>query len=94
MNQKLYQQINLSWQETPRWYEDLEYQVRVDIDRAMGSYEPMNQSAKDYVLDTPLPKLMNNGDRQPVSQKQFGLFRVILTPTGVLEVSPWWGWES
>ncbi|MEM1167981.1 MAG: WD40 repeat domain-containing protein [Cyanobacteria bacterium P01_H01_bin.35] len=94
LNQKLYEQIDLSWEDTPTWYEYLEYQVRVDIDGAITSYKPINQSAKDYVGETPLPKLVNDGDRQPVSQKSFGLFRVILTPTGVLEVSPWWGWES
>ena len=91
LNQKLYQQIDVSWQETPIWYEDLEYQVRVDIDGAIASYKPMNQSAKDYVLETPLPRLMKTV-RKPVSQKPFGKFRVILTPKGVLEVSPWWGW--
>ena len=95
LNQKLYQQINQSWRETPRWYEDLEYRVRVDGDGAIISYEAMNQSAKYYVLETPLPRLVNSAKNKAVSQKQkqFGLFRVILTPTGVLEVSPWWGYQ-
>ncbi|NEP84576.1 MAG: WD40 repeat domain-containing protein, partial [Okeania sp. SIO3B3] len=95
LNQKLYQQINQSWREIPRWYEDLEYRVRVDNYGAIVSYEAINQSGKDYVSETPLPSLVNSAKNKAVSQKknEFGLFRVILTPTGVLEVSPWWGWE-
>jgi len=96
LNQKLYEQINQSWQTTPIWYEDLEYLVKVDSDGAIASYEPMNQSAKDYVLETPLPRLFDSSKNKSVSekQKQLGLFRVILTSTGVLEVSPWWGWDD
>ncbi|MEB3340005.1 WD40 repeat domain-containing protein [Okeania sp.] len=96
LNQKLYDQINQSWQTTPIWYEDLEYLVKVDGDGAIASYEPMNQSAQNYVLETPLPRLVNFTKNKSVSekQKQLGLFRVILSPTGVLEVSPWWGWDD
>ncbi len=72
----------------------MEYRVKVNIEGEIVGYEPINQAAKDYVLATPLPKLVNSGKEQNISQKSFGLFRAILTPKGVLEVSPWWGWQD
>ncbi|MEM1171392.1 MAG: hypothetical protein AAGJ08_20505 [Cyanobacteria bacterium P01_H01_bin.35] len=53
----------------------------------------MNQSARDYVQQTPLPKLLNSANSEVTSQKKsFGVFPVVMTPTGVLKVSPWGGW--
>ena len=53
----------------------------------------MNQPATDYIQQTPLPKLLNTFHSQVMSQKKsVVLFRVVMTPTGVLEVSPSKGW--
>lgn len=93
LNQKLYDQIDQSWQRTPTWYEDLVFQMRVNVDGVIVSLEPMNQPATDYIQQTPLPKLLNTFHSQVMSQKKsVVLFRVVMTPTGVLEVSPSKGW--
>lgn len=93
LNQKLYDKIDQSWQQTPNWYEDLVFRVKVNEDGAIVSFESINQSAQDYTGQTPLPKLLSNTNSEIVTQKQsFALFRVVMTPTGILKVSPWNGW--
>ena len=52
----------------------------------------MNEPAKKYAEQTPLPKLLNTAKSEITEQKSVALFRVVMTPTGVLEVSPWSGW--
>ncbi|NEQ41104.1 MAG: WD40 repeat domain-containing protein [Okeania sp. SIO3I5] len=92
LNQNLYNKIDQSWRQTPTWYEDLVFQMKVNADNVIIGLEPMNQEARDYAGQTPLPKLLhssNSGEKQ-----SFGVFRVVMTPTGVLEVSPWEGWLS
>lgn len=90
LNQQLYDRLDLNWREIPEWYYDLVYRVTVNEDGAIVSYEPVNQPARDYLDRTPLPQLVSAAETQ---QKPFALFRVVMTPTGVLEVSPWQGWE-
>lgn len=63
-------------------------------DGAIVNYAPINQAACDYLEATPLPNLVNsiNAEVGELPQEFFAIFRVVLTPTGVLEVNPWWGW--
>lgn len=91
LNQQLYDRLDLNWRETPQWYEDLVYRVTVNEDGAIASYEPVNQPARDYLDLTPLLQLVEPAETE---QKPFAPFRVVMTPTGVLEVSPWQGWEQ
>ncbi|MDY6805984.1 MAG: WD40 repeat domain-containing protein [Cyanobacteriota bacterium] len=90
LNQQLYDRLDLNWRDTPEWYYDLVYRVTVNEDGAIVSYEPANQPARDYLDRTPLPQLVDTAE---VEEKPFAFFRVVMTPTGVLEVSPWQGWE-
>ncbi|MDE5102676.1 MAG: WD40 repeat domain-containing protein [Trichodesmium sp. St19_bin2] len=94
LNQILYHQINQSWQQTPTWSENLVYQATVNNNGVILSLEPINRSARDYFQQTPLPKLLNSSDAHGSHQKSFALFKTVMTPTGVLEVSPWRGWEN
>ncbi|NER08810.1 MAG: WD40 repeat domain-containing protein, partial [Okeania sp. SIO3C4] len=92
LNQKLYDRINQSWQKTPVWYEDLLFCITVNADGAIAKLEMMNEPANKYAEQTPLPKLFNTAKSEITEQKSVALFRVVMTPTGVLEVSPWSGW--
>ena len=93
LNQKLYDQIDISWRQTPRWYEDLVFQIKVNADNKIINIEPMNQEAIDYIGQTPLPDLLNTANSEVTTQKQpLGIFRVVMTSTGVLKVDPWQGW--
>ncbi|NEP38208.1 MAG: hypothetical protein F6K35_02595 [Okeania sp. SIO2H7] len=92
LNQKLYDRIDQSWQQTPVWYEDLVFCITVNVDGAIAKLETMNEPANKYAEQTPLPKLFNTAKSEITEQKSVALFRVVMTPTGVLEVSPWSGW--
>ncbi len=92
LNQKLYDQIDQGWEQTPTWYEDLVFRVKINADGTIVSFEPINQSAQDFAGKTPLPKLLNNNSEIVTQKKSETLFRVVMTPTGLLEVSPWYGW--
>lgn len=85
LNQKVYDQINQAWQTSPTFSESLAYQVKVKEDGAIASYQPINQAAADFVQETPLANL-NQSD---TSAQPLGQFLVLLTPNGVLQVSPW-----
>ena len=92
LNQKLYDLIEQSWQQTPTWYEDLVFRVQINADGAIALFEPISQSAQDYADQTPLPKVLNNSSEIVMQKKSGTLFRVVITSTGILQVSPWHGW--
>ncbi len=92
LTQKLYDKINPLWVGTPPFDRNLVYRVTFTIDGTILDYEPINQAAFDYVRDTPLPNLYQ--PTKPTStntttEESLGYFRVIFTPKGILQVSPW-----
>lgn len=86
LNQKLYNQLDRSWQTSPTFEHNLVYRVSVDSEGAIASYEPLNQLAKDYLKETPLPSL-SKYDGGKVEASAIAKFTVVFSPTGVLEVS-------
>jgi hypothetical protein len=92
LNQKLYQQIAQDLPAGRKFGQKLVYRVRVYQDGAIAHYEPLNQAALENLPQTPLPNLpiVNaSNSQQPVSN-----FEVVFTPRGVLEVTPWQGWQK
>lgn len=100
LNQKLHGQIEQVWQASRRRFDQaLEYRISVREDGAIATYEALNSPASNYLQHTPLPKLLvpptpNKTDTQARNsiQESVGQFRVVFTPQGILEVSPWYGW--
>lgn len=90
LRQQLYDQIDDKWKTTPDFTEDLVYRVGVGKDGAIVGYKPENQVALEQVKQTPLLDLLYLpvGGSAP-SQGPIGQFKVIFTPQGRLEVSPW-----
>ena len=86
---KLYDRIDQSWPTSPTFTQNLVYTVSVSQDGAIGNFEPLNQPAKDYTQQTPLPNLLksaetsNSSSAPPVVK-----FTVVFAPTGTLEVNP------
>lgn len=90
-------QIYENWKTEPIFEQALEFRVGVTADGSIVEYEPINQSAYDYGGETPLSELRKDGgsvveaegeiQQQPVAQ-----FKVVFTPKGVVEISPWKGW--
>lgn len=88
LNQKVYDQIAKNWQLGRRFEQSLVYRVRVTGSGAIASFQPINQSASNFVQQTPLPNLLLSfaSTNTPVID-----FRVVFTSLGILEVSPWDG---
>ncbi|EDX86909.1 hypothetical protein S7335_4616 [Synechococcus sp. PCC 7335] len=73
----------------PRFGEAISYRVRVANDGKILGYQPGDSESRASVDETPLPALVESGleDTQSVD------YRVVFTERGVVEVSPWWGWN-
>lgn len=85
LNQMVYQQIDRAWQTWPTFTQNLVYLVSVNDQGSIEGCLPLNQSAKDYDQEIPLPTLMSA--KKAVNQPLAELV-VVFTPSGVLEVSP------
>lgn len=86
---KLYDQIDKTWQTRPTFDRDLVFKVGITKDGVIADYMPVNQPAADYVQEIPLPSLRQPeaaGTQEPLAQ-----YKVVFTPGGVLQVSPWGG---
>jgi len=92
LNQKLYQQIAQDLSVGWNFGQKLVYQVKVNQDGAITHYEPLNQAALENLPRTPLPNLLVANASN--SQQPVGKFEVVFTPRGVLEVTPWQGWQK
>jgi len=86
---KLYEEIDRNWQTRPTFERDLVFKVGITKDGVIADFTPVNQPAADYVQETPLPSLRQPGAAgtpEPLAQ-----YKVVFTPGGVLQVSPWGG---
>lgn len=65
------------------------YRVRVKADGTVIGYEPASQNAAKTVDETPLPNLLKSAPEDMPAVD----YRVVFTERGVVEVSPWLGWN-
>jgi len=91
---KVYDRIDRSWQTSPTFTQNLVDRVRVSQDGAMafrpasyGNFESLNQPAKDYTQETPLPNLLKSSETSSNSAAPVAKFTVVFAPTGTLEVN-------
>lgn len=89
LQQQLYGQINESWKTKPTFERELTFKVGISSDGKIVEYEPLNQPASDYVNETPLSNLKQTAP----GDSQMAHYRVVFTPKGVLQVSPWKGFR-
>ena len=86
---KVYDRINQSWQTSPTFNQNLVYRVTTSQDGAIGNFEPLNQPAKDYTKETPLPNLLKSSQTgSSEAAVPAAKFTVVFAPSGVLEVNP------
>ncbi|MEG4021882.1 hypothetical protein [Microcoleus sp. S13C4] len=86
---KVYDRINESWQTSPTFNQNLVYRVTTSQDGAIGNFEALNQPAKDYTQETPLPNLLKSSETSSSnSAAPVAKFTVVFAPTGTLEVNP------
>ena len=86
---KVYDRINQTWKTSPTFTQNLVYRVSASQDGAIGNFEPLNQPAKDFTKETPLPNLIAASETTSSnSPARFAKLTVVFTPTGTLEVNP------
>ncbi len=85
---KVYDRINQGWQANPTFTQNLVYRVTASQDGAIGNFEPLNQPAKDFTKETPLPNLLKSAETTISSAVPVAKFTVVFAPSGVLEVNP------
>ncbi|MGF1513737.1 MAG: DUF4335 domain-containing protein [Elainellaceae cyanobacterium] len=88
---KLRENISQDWDGSEGINEDLIYRIGTNGDGTIIGFKYVNDAALEYVAQTPLLDLtqLPQGDRLPL--QPIGQFRVVLRPSGVVEVSPWYG---
>lgn len=86
---QLRDRLDEAWSQRPTFAEDLVYQVSVAENGDILGFRYMNDAAVQNANQTPLPDLQyQQADR---SAEPNALFRVVFTPGGVVQVSPWHG---
>lgn len=86
---KVYDRINQNWQTSPTFTQNLVYRVSASQDGAIGNFEPLNQPAKDFTQETPLPNLLKSSQTgSSEAAVPAAKFTVVFAPSGVLEVNP------
>ncbi|MFB2897497.1 DUF4335 domain-containing protein [Aerosakkonemataceae cyanobacterium BLCC-F50] len=96
LNRNLYTQIEQRRTEIIKFPEELVYRVAMRPDGTVVKYEPRNQPAQEYLNQTPLPNLgvaNLSTDSTSVNEQPVAYFKVVFTPKGVLQVSPWRGYQ-
>lgn len=88
LNSQLKQTI-VENREQPRFGEAIGYRVRVSEDGTIMGYQPVDEPASSAIDETPLPKLVGEASEDAPAVD----YRVVFTERGVVEVSPWWGWN-
>ena len=89
---QLRDQIVDSWEQPPTFDEDLEYRVGVSDNGDIVGFKFVNDAALTYVDDVPLLDLTNIPiDPEAIVEEPVGQFKVVFRPSGVVEVSPWYG---
>ncbi|MBD2200993.1 DUF4335 domain-containing protein [Calothrix sp. FACHB-1219] len=95
LNRQVYNQINPAWTNRSGLQEDLVYRVGTAADGAIIGYKPVNKKANDDIQKTPLPNLLYNpAQGTPIGKEPIAQFKVVLTRTGELQVSPWRGYTK
>jgi bicarbonate transport system ATP-binding protein len=85
---KVYDRINQTWKTSPTFTQNLVYRVSASQDGAIANFEPLNQPAKDFTQETPLPNLLKSAETTSSSATPFAKLTVVFAPSGVLEVNP------
>jgi WD40 repeat protein len=89
LNRKLYDQIDNSWRSTPSFNTSLVYRVTVNEEGVITDYQPLNQAAGDFIQEVSLSSFRKVAPQS----NHFSQFKVVFKPSGVIEVSPWEGWN-
>ncbi|MEM8602578.1 MAG: DUF4335 domain-containing protein [Cyanobacteria bacterium P01_H01_bin.121] len=85
----IYTEIDRRWQTVPDFEDDIVYRIQVDPAGTILAAEQVSPGSAQADRELPLLSLVQ-ADSTATESKPF---RVVFKPSGVLEVSPWDGWE-
>ncbi len=101
LNWRLFEQVDRAWSDRSNRDGELVYRVTTGSDGAILGYKPVNPAAIELGVEkTPLADLIyiptksSKNSTVPEKSEPIAQFKVVFTPTGVVEVSPWWGFTE
>lgn len=86
LGQELRTKLDNAWGDRAANTQDLTYQVGVDKDGTIRGYKPLNSMSAEKATTTPLLDLL---PRTTEAAGAMGLFKVIFTGSGNVDVAPW-----
>jgi hypothetical protein len=90
LQKQLYDQVDQSWKGRSGIPQDLVYRVGVNKDGTIVGYKPVNPAALTYSKQTPLLNLLSlSAATSRAASDPIAQFKVIFTPSGVVDVAPW-----
>ncbi|MEO0839847.1 MAG: caspase family protein [Cyanobacteria bacterium J06643_5] len=95
LRRRIYEKINQNWN-PQSLNQNLSYRVITAGDGTILSYLPLNESAKKYINQTPLNKILyqsnNQTNQTEINNEPVAQFRVRFLKDGKLSVNPWIGY--
>jgi Domain of unknown function (DUF4335) len=89
LDRKLRRDLNQGWQERGQLKQEGTFRVSVNQDGQIVNYQSIGDKVAANVAElTPLPKLAT---KNTDPNQAIGDFKVVFTPAGILQVSPWEG---
>lgn len=93
LKRRVDQKINQNWQNRQSINQDLEYRVITAADGAILSYLPVDESARKYINQTPLNKVLYQSNNQTeITNEPVAQFRVKFLKSGIVKINPWIGY--
>ena len=92
LTRRIRNQIDSAWKDRSLIAENSIYRVAVGTDASILGYKSVNKGANEQVKNTPLPELLYNPNERNPASEPIAQFRIVFTPEGVLQVSPWHGY--
>ncbi|MBC6455394.1 MAG: DUF4335 domain-containing protein [Hormoscilla sp. SP5CHS1] len=101
LNWRLFEQVDRAWSDRANLDGELVYRVTTGSDGAILGYKPVNRGAIELgVENTPLADLIyiptesSKNSTVPEKSEPIAQFKVVFTPAGIVQVSPWWGFPE
>ena len=84
LKQKVFNSIDKTWQTYPSFKSSLIYEVTVNENGVIIDFQDLNEPARNYLEEIPLPQLLKP---QSLENSPTAKFTVLFAPDGVLEVN-------
>ncbi|NEQ69871.1 MAG: DUF4335 domain-containing protein [Symploca sp. SIO2D2] len=92
LQRSLYKKVNQTWEDRGELYQNLSYRVSVGQDGEIVGYKPIDNTGVDADEETPLPELLYTPTED--NKEAIASFRVVFNRNGVLQISPWLGYQG